>query len=292
MSSEEKNSVQKRKKKIRILKSIPDNKFESVNGSESESVNQSVNGSESESEITRPSDLQNHSVFDIYQKYPPYSWERLFQKKAFEELKLISTILDNKEKAYGHYIPAKIDIFRAFDLCPIHKVNVVIFGQDPYHQILPDGKPRAQGLAFSVSKDDEIPSSLSNIFKEISEDIGTTDFFHGDLTSWAKQGILLLNTCLTVQPHLPKSHGKFWLSFVKKVIRELAVVNKDCIYVLWGNEAKSLKKFIEGTPPILEAAHPSGLSYSRGFRGCKHFSQINQILHSQNKKSIDWTLTY
>lgn len=236
-------------------------------------------------------DLNNESVFTISQKYPPVTWETLFVKKAKEELRLISSILDRREKNDGPYLPEKINIFRAFDLCPSDKVNVVIFGQDPYHQVLYDGKSRAQGLAFSVSKEDEIPSSLANIFKEISSDLEIdNDFQHGDLTYWARQGILLLNTCLTVQPHLPKSHGKFWLSFVKKVIKYIATVNKDCIYVLWGAEAKSLKKFIEGDPPILEAAHPSGLSFSRGFKGCKHFSKINEILKKQGKPQIDWML--
>jgi len=241
--------------------------------------------------IERPLELNNGTVFEITQKYPPLSWENLFKKKAKEELKLISSILDRKEKEDGPYIPEKINIFKAFDLCPLDKVKVVIFGQDPYHQVLHNGNIRAQGLAFSVSKDDEIPSSLCNIFKEISENLGIcNDFRHGDLTSWAEQGILLLNTCLTVQPYLPKSHGKFWLSFVKKVIKEIAANNGECIYVLWGGDAKGLKKYIEGDPPILEAAHPSGLSYNRGFKGCGHFKKINEILKDQNRDRIEWLL--
>lgn len=235
--------------------------------------------------VERSYELNSCTVYELSQRYFPLTWEHLFTKKAKQELELISSILDKKEKNEGPYLPEKINIFRAFDLCRSDEIKIVIFGQDPYHQ-----PGRAQGLAFSVSKEDEIPSSLSNIFKEISDDLDIpNDFKHGDLTSWAEQGILLLNTCLTVQPHLPKSHGKFWLSFIKRTIKEIAVYNKDCIYVLWGNDARSLKKFIEGDPPILEAAHPSGLSYARGFRGCKHFSKINEILKKQGKQEIDWT---
>lgn len=283
-SDNTKQEVERKKRRFKIVEPDSDSDEEQI-------VQQTSVTDDISIERFRPPELNNESVFTISQKYPPIGWEILFNKKSKEELRLISSILDRREKNDGQYLPEKINIFRAFDLCPANKVSVVIFGQDPYHQVLYNGKPRAQGLAFSVSEDDEIPSSLSNIFKEISSDLGIeNDFRHGDLTYWAQQGILLLNTCLTVQPHIPKSHGKFWLSFIKKVIKFIAVLNKDCIYVLWGGEAKSLKKFIEGNPPILEAAHPSGLSYARGFKGCKHFSQINSILKHQGRPQIDWTL--
>jgi uracil-DNA glycosylase len=285
---------EKKKKKFRIIKLQNDEEKEEYYKSKSEEKEGIEDEMKENEVIERPAELNNGSVFEITQQYPPFSWEKLFCEKAVEELKLISTILDRKEKEDGQYIPEKINIFRAFDLCPTNKIKVVIFGQDPYHQILANGKPRAQGLSFSVSKDDEIPSSLVNIFKVIKTNLPDIkeEYTHGDLTSWAKQGILLLNTCLTVKPHVAKSHGKFWISFIKKVIKEIPLYNDDCIYVLWGEEAKSLKKFIEGNPPILESSHPSGFSFAKGFRECKHFFEINEILKKQNKEPIDWRLPY
>ncbi len=240
--------------------------------------------------ITRkPDNIEELPIIEIARKYPPPSWKDVFNY-ADDELELISELLDGVEKNQGKFFPKKVNLFKAFELCSRSKVKVVIFGQDPYHQMLYTGEPRAQGLAFSVSPSDSIPSSLQNIYKEIQSDVGISNFAHGDLTHWAEQGILLLNTCLTVQPNQAGSHKHIWAGFINKVIKDIAQANSKCIYVLWGNHAKKLAKLIEGSPPVLESSHPSGLSANRGFLGCKHFSQINELLRAQGKEEIDWNI--
>src|SRR5690606_19127370 len=159
--------------------------------------------------------------------------------------------------------------------------------QDPYHQVMYNGKPRAQGMSFSVSKDDSIPSSLCNIFKEINDDLGINNNTHGDLSCWARQGVLLLNSCLTVKPCEAGSHNKdLWMGFIDRVLKYIARINPKCIYVLWGAWAKHIKPMIEGKPHILESTHPSGYSARKGFFGCKHFSRINEILIEEGKEEI------
>lgn len=231
---------------------------------------------------TKPKNIEDLSVIEICRKYPPATWEEVF-KQADDELELVSSILDNEDE----YYPLKCNLFRAFELCPRHKVRVIIFGQDPYHQIQYNGEPRAQGLSFSVSENDTIPSSLNNIFKEILSDVNVSNI-NGDLTPWAQQGVLLLNVCLTVRPQEAGSHKKIWLGFIDKVLKDIAQVNPNCIYVLWGVWAKSIRFMIEGNPSILEATHPSGFSANKGFYGCKHFSKINEILLELGKEEINW----
>jgi len=239
--------------------------------------------------VQKPDNIEKLSIIEITRKYPPPTWKDVF-KEADDELELISELLGDKEKVDGTFFPRKADLFKAFELCPRNSVKVVIFGQDPYHQMLYTGEPRAQGLSFSVGRTDVIPSSLQNIFKEIKSDVGIDNYSHGDLSCWAKQGILLLNTCLTVQPNQAGSHKHVWAGFIDKVIKDIAQANQDCIYVLWGNVAKKLSSSIEGSPPILESSHPSGFSYTRGFKGCCHFSQINEILRNQGRTEIDWSV--
>jgi len=204
-----------------------------------------------------------------------------FKKKYMEEIK---TFLINCSKNNEVIYPHPIDIFRSLELTTFDNVKVVILGQDPYH-----GQNQAHGLAFSVQENVPKPPSLKNIFKEISEDLKIEKRSSGDLTNWAKQGVLLLNTCLTVSPGRPGSHSHLgWQEFTDSVIK--AVDTKDrVVFILWGSYARKKKELLSNNKNlILEAPHPSPLSAHRGFFGCKHFSKTNQFLHKHEIKDIDW----
>lgn len=221
-------------------------------------------------------------------EWTPSGWEKVFLD-AKDEIKDVSDILEKYKEKHGRWYPDNKNLFRAFELCPLNRVKVVIIGQDPYHNLTKCGIPQAMGMSFSVPKGAQIPSSLRNIFKEISTDIpGYVKPTHGDLTRWADQGILLLNSCLTVKPKEPGSHKEVWLGFVKKVIMAILETNKDCIFVLWGRKAQKISKMLGQRTTILEAAHPSGFSCHKGFFGCKHFSEINKLLKDKGKKEIKW----
>jgi len=182
--------------------------------------------------------------------------------------------------------PSKNNIFNAFDLCEYKNLKVVILGQDPYHQ-----PNQAQGLAFSTPKNIKNPPSLVNILKEIKSDLGYDSLaINGDLTFWAKQGVLLLNTVLTVEDSKPNSHkDKGWENFTDNIISYISNNKKDIIFLLWGAYAIKKSKLInKNNHHILTAPHPSPLSSYRGFFGCKHFSKINQILETFNKNKIKW----
>lgn len=183
--------------------------------------------------------------------------------------------------------PKADDIFNAFHLTSFENTSVVILGQDPYH-----GINQAHGLSFSVKKGTRIPPSLNNIFKEINSDLGVEIPKDGDLTKWASQGVLLLNTVLTVrqgQAHSHKNRG--WETFTDRVIESLNEKKDPVVFLLWGKPAQSKIKLIDKKKHfILTAPHPSPLSAYRGFLGCKHFSKTNKILESIGKKTIDWNL--
>ena len=204
-----------------------------------------------------------------------------FRKKYMEEIKtFLIECSKNNEVIYPH----PRDIFRSLELTTFDNVKVVILGQDPYH-----GQNQAHGLAFSVQKNLPKPPSLKNIIKEISEDLKIEKRSSGDLTNWAKQGVLLLNTCLTVSPGRPGSHSHLgWQEFTDSVIK--AVDTKDrIVFILWGSYARKKKELLSNNKNlILEAPHPSPLSAHRGFFGCKHFSKTNQFLHKHEIKHIDW----
>ena len=182
--------------------------------------------------------------------------------------------------------PPMGDIFNAFKLCPYEKVKVVILGQDPYY-----GVGQAHGLAFSVKKGVEVPPSLKNIYKEMQTDICFEVPSHGCLESWAKQGVFLLNTALTVRRGEPLSHrGKGWEVFTDHVISLLSSREKPMVFLLWGANARSKKSLIDRSRHlVLEAPHPSPLSAFAGFFGCKHFSKANAFLAKQGEK-VDWTI--
>lgn len=237
---------------------------------------------------------QTWSIERIATEAPPRTWEDVFED-AKAELHDVSTILDEQERTYGQYYPLKKDIFAAFQYTPLSNVKVVILGQDPYHQTINingAALPRAVGLSFSVRREDSIPSSLQNIYTELANTVrGFTKPDHGDLREWATQGVLLLNSCLTVRPGQPGSHGDIWLGFINKVFKAIAAVNPYCIYMLWGREAQKVKPMLGERSIILEAAHPSGLSARRGFFGCNHFNLANDALIRQGKVGINWKIS-
>ncbi len=211
---------------------------------------------------------------------------------AFESEKqyykdLVSFVSEDSKKSAVY--PKRSDLFRAFDLCPLDKVKVVIFGQDPYH-----GPNQANGLCFSVQKDQTIPPSLKNIFKEIKSDLDIDDLFvHGCLESWAEQGVLLLNSILTVRDGSPGSHkDKGWEIFTDSAIKLLAEQDRPIVFILWGAFARSKKKLITNNKHlVLESAHPSPLSAYNGFFGSKPFSKTNKYFVDNNMNPIDWKLS-
>ena len=180
--------------------------------------------------------------------------------------------------------PAAKNIFNAFNLCPIDKVKVVIIGQDPYHE-----PGQAHGLCFSVLPPTTLPPSLQNIYKEIESDLGRKSVTNGDLTHWANQGVLLLNSTLTVRAHAAASHaGRGWEEFTDAVIRVVAT-RENIVYMLWGSYAQKKAAFVNADKNlILKSAHPSPLSAYRGFFGNHHFSRANEYLIQNGKSPIEW----
>ncbi len=215
------------------------------------------------------------------------SWKRALHEE-FEKPYFVSLVQRlHEEKAEGRQIfPPGKDIFKAFELTPVEKVKVVILGQDPYH-----GYGQAMGLSFSVPANIPAPPSLKNIFREIETDLNIHMSGCPDLRKWATQGVLLLNSILTVRSGEAGSHSSIgWQEFTDAVI---SYISKHCdgvVFLLWGNYARSKKPLIDASKHhILEAAHPSPLA--RGaFFGCKHFSKTNEILESEGKSPIDWQL--
>ena len=206
-----------------------------------------------------------------------------FNKPYWVELQ--NYILDQRE---SHMVfPAHPDVFRAFHLTSFATLKVVILGQDPYH-----GVGQANGLCFSVSPGVSFPPSLQNIFKELEDDLGISKPQSGDLAAWAEQGILLLNTTLTVRQGAPASHqGKGWETFTDEVIRCISQKKEKIVFVLWGASARRKKSLIDVTKhTCIESVHPSPLSAYRGFFGSKPFSRINQLLRQQGITEIDWSL--
>ena len=186
------------------------------------------------------------------------------------------------------YPPAD-DIFNALHYTPLNEVKVVILGQDPYHNV-----HQAHGLCFSVLPDQpEIPPSLQNIYKELEADLGCKIPNNGYLEKWAKQGVLMLNTVLTVRAHQANSHqNKGWEQFTDAIIREVNKIDRPVVYLLWGRPAQTKIAMLNNPKHlILKAPHPSPLSAYRGFFGCKHFSQTNDFLTSNGLEAIDWQIT-
>jgi uracil-DNA glycosylase len=194
------------------------------------------------------------------------------------------------EKQSGKVIyPPGSLIFNAFNHTPFDKVKVVILGQDPYH-----GPGQAHGLCFSVPKGVKPPPSLLNIFKEIQTDIGVTmPEKYGDLSSWADQGVLLLNAALTVRANEPLSHAKAgWMLFTDAVIRKISAEKKNIVFLLWGKFAQEKQSLVDTEKHfVLKAAHPSPFSAHFGFLGCRHFSKTNELLTRSGEDPINWKIT-
>lgn len=191
------------------------------------------------------------------------------------------------EDAYHQHtiFPPHKQIYHAFNFCDYEDIKVVILGQDPYHEL-----HQANGLAFSVNKGVRIPPSLVNIYKEAHNDVGIDVPNHGDLTSWAKQGVLLLNTVLTVQEGMAFSHaGRGWEIFTDHIIEVMNEREKPLVFILWGNAARKKKSMIDlNKHCVIESAHPSPLSASRGFFGSRPFSRTNAFLEANGISPIDW----
>lgn len=213
------------------------------------------------------------------------SWKQAlsaeFEKDYFIKL---TDFVRGEYLAGKHIYPAPANIFNAFNLCPLDKVKVVIIGQDPYHE-----PGQAHGLCFSVLPPTPVPPSLVNIYREIQDDLGRPSVTHGDLTSWARQGVLLLNATLTVQAHAAASHtGRGWEQFTDAVIRTVAM-RDNIVYMLWGSYAQRKAEFVNSqTNLILKSVHPSPLSAHRGFFGNHHFSRANEYLTAHGKSPVEW----
>lgn len=216
------------------------------------------------------------------------SWKEIlrpeFNKPYFQQI--VHHLKTERSQSKTIYPPGGL-IFNAFDTTPVDKVKVVILGQDPYH-----GPHQAHGLCFSVQHGVAQPPSLVNIFKELHDDIGMKIPNHGNLTKWAEQGVFLLNASLTVRASEPMSHSKIgWAQFTDTVIKKISDEKEHVVFMLWGKFAQEKRVLIdESKHLILRAAHPSPLSASAGFFGCRHFSKANEYLASHGIDPIDWAL--
>ena len=209
--------------------------------------------------------------------------QKEFKKPYYRKL------YDTVKREYSTYqvFPPADDIFNAFHLTPLSEVKVVILGQDPYHNV-----NQAHGLCFSVQPTVEIPPSLENIYKELHDDLGCKIPNNGYLVKWAKQGVVLLNTVLTVRAHQANSHQNIgWEQFTDAVIEILDQQDRPMVFLLWGKPAQRKKAMLHNPNHlILEAPHPSPLSAYRGFFGCRHFSKTNQFLEEHGLTPIDWQI--
>ncbi|HIF9446175.1 uracil-DNA glycosylase [Photobacterium damselae] len=215
------------------------------------------------------------------------SWQNFLQQQQQQEyFEQIQSYVANARQQGKVVYPPEEDVFSAFTATPLDQVKVVILGQDPYH-----GPDQAHGLSFSVKPGVKTPPSLANMYKELATDIdGFTIPEHGYLQSWAEQGVLLLNTVLTVEQGNAHSHAKIgWETFTDKVIEHIDQECEGVVFLLWGAHAqKKGKKINTQKHHVLKSAHPSPLSAYRGFFGCQHFSQTNTLLQAMNKTPITW----
>ena len=214
--------------------------------------------------------------------------ERLQPELDKDYMQQLATFLGQQRKQGKLTHPREKDIFAAFEHSPFAAIKVVILGQDPYH-----GPEQAHGLCFSVQPHVKIPPSLLNIYKELHTDLDLEIPFHGNLLSWAQQGVFLLNTTLTVEEGKAGSHqGRGWEPFTDSAIQHLNDERQNLVFMLWGSHAQKKGAFIDDTKHlVLTAPHPSPLSAYRGFFGCQHFSKANEYLIKHNHAPIDWQIT-
>ncbi len=214
------------------------------------------------------------------------NWQQIIDIEKAKDYFIDLDFFLKSEKQNFNIFPKVKDVFKAFELTPLDKLKVVLIGQDPYHKI-----NQAHGLSFSVNNGIKTPPSLVNIYKELKTDLNIPIAEHGNLTHWAKQGVLLLNATLTVREGQPGSHQKKgWENFTDEIIKYISENTENTVFLLWGNFAKTKKEIINSAKHlVLEAAHPSPLA--RGaFFGSKHFSKCNEFLISKGKVPIDWSL--
>ena len=219
----------------------------------------------------------------------PKTWESIINHEREKEyFQSVLAFVEQQRKSGKTIYPPQDQVFSAFDMTPFESVRVVILGQDPYH-----GANQAHGLAFSVLPGVKIPPSLRNMYKELAQDIEGFEIpSHGYLDAWASQGVLMLNTVLTVEEAKAHSHAKCgWEIFTDTIIAELNQRSGPIIFLLWGAHAQKKGQAIDADKHhVLVAPHPSPLSARRGFFGCQHFSMTNELLSSINQEPIDWTL--
>lgn len=216
------------------------------------------------------------------------TWREVLEGEREQEyFKRILVFIEGERSAGKAVFPPNADIFNALAYTPFEQVKAVIIGQDPYH-----GPGQAHGLCFSVRRGVPPPPSLVNIFKELAADIGTPIPAHGNLEKWAEQGVLLLNAVLTVECGKPQSHGEIgWQRFTDRIIHELNHRKENLVFLLWGSHAQKKGASIDRKRHlVLTAPHPSPLSASRGFFGCRHFSETNRFLKKCGVDIIDWSL--
>ncbi len=214
-------------------------------------------------------------------------WDELLKEEFSSQSYIrLREFLKNEYSNHTVY-PSMYDIFNSMKHTPFNEVKVVLLGQDPYHN-----EGQAMGLSFSVPKGIPVPPSLINMYKELQTELEIPPKTHGDLTGWAKQGVLLLNTVLTVRAHSANSHkGKGWEFFTDSIIKKISDQKQHCVFLLWGANARSKKPLIDGQKHlILECAHPSPLSAYNGFFGCGHFKKANEYLVKFGINPIDWSL--
>ena len=235
-------------------------------------------------------DLEIKSIYDVAIKCPPEGWRKQF-KDCDNELKQVSMLIHRDEQSKNYIsVPPIIDIFSTFHCVPLDKVRVVIIGQDPYINV-----GQAMGKSFSVRKGIDIPPSLKNIYKEISSCI--SDFKtpnHGDVSKWEKSGVLLLNISLTTMPNESNAHGKYkiWMPFIKKILEAITEKRPNCIYLLWGNFAQSMEKYIGEKSIKFVSGHPSPMNVAHGgsWFGNYHFYKVNQELIKMGETPVDWNV--
>lgn len=218
----------------------------------------------------------------------PNDWKQPLKHYInFDELGSLSDFLDSRRQDGVVIYPNEDDVFSAFRFTDFHNVKVVVLGQDPYH-----GENQAHGLSFSVPPTVKVPPSLVNIYKELTSDLGIQPVSHGCLIPWAQQGVLLLNSVMTVEAGRPNSHkGKGWEKFTDAVIELINSEHRNVVFLLWGAYAqKKGKKIDRQKHCVLESVHPSPLSVYRGFFGCQHFSKANRYLIKNGKQPINWQL--
>ncbi|MFN5244645.1 MAG: uracil-DNA glycosylase [Novosphingobium sp.] len=221
----------------------------------------------------------------------PESWRAVLEPVlATPRSRQLGGFLTAEETAGKAIYPPRGTRLAALELTPLEAVKVVILGQDPYH-----GPGQAHGLSFSVQDGVKVPPSLVNIYKELASDLGLSVPRHGNLTNWARQGVLLLNAALTVEAGQPASHqGRGWEEITDAVVAAVAAKTDPCVFLLWGSHAQRKAQSVPGLMTshhqVLTAPHPSPLSAHRGFLGCRHFSQANAFLETKGRGAVDWAL--